>query len=42
VKEIIRRPATTQSVKGLVTAGFTKSFWYSLAKIKKYLAGRKK
>jgi translocator assembly and maintenance protein 41 len=34
---IIRRPALTQSVKGLVTAGVTKSFHYSLAKFRKWL-----
>ncbi|BEJ12877.1 hypothetical protein CspHIS471_0300510 [Cutaneotrichosporon sp. HIS471] len=42
VRHIIKRPALAQSVKGLVTAGFSKSVVYSLAKFKKWLAGRKK
>lgn len=42
LRGIIRRPALTQSMKGLFTAGFTKSFWYSLAKFNKWLKGRKK
>ncbi|GMK57902.1 hypothetical protein CspeluHIS016_0407360 [Cutaneotrichosporon spelunceum] len=41
VRIIIKRPALTQSVKGLVTAGFSKSVVYSLAKFNKWLAGRK-
>lgn len=40
VRHIIKRPALTQSVKGLVTAGFRKSVVYSLAKFRKWLAGR--
>jgi translocator assembly and maintenance protein 41 len=42
VRHIIKRPALTQSVKGLVTAGFRKSVVYSLAKFRKWLAGRRK
>lgn len=41
VRGIIRRPALTQSIKGLFTAGFTKSFWYSLAKFRKWLKARR-
>ncbi|WWD00626.1 hypothetical protein V866_007561 [Kwoniella sp. B9012] len=40
LRNIIHTPALRQSVKGLFTAGFTKSFWYALAKFKKWLKGR--
>ncbi|WRT64727.1 uncharacterized protein IL334_001661 [Kwoniella shivajii] len=40
LRNIIHRPALRQSVKGLFTAGFTKSFWYALAKVRKWFKGR--
>ncbi|KAL1411496.1 Mitochondrial translocator assembly and maintenance protein 41 [Vanrija albida] len=42
VRHIIRRPATTQSIKGLVTAGLVKSVVYSMAKFRKWLAAKRK
>ncbi|WWC59516.1 uncharacterized protein I303_102072 [Kwoniella dejecticola CBS 10117] len=42
LRKIIHKPALRQSIKGLFTAGFTKSFWYALAKIRKWLNGRGK
>ncbi|KAK8847438.1 hypothetical protein IAR55_005296 [Kwoniella newhampshirensis] len=41
LRRIIGRPALRQSVKGLFTAGPIKSFYYSLAKVRKWLSGRK-
>ncbi|OWZ33143.1 mitochondrial matrix protein import protein [Cryptococcus neoformans c45] len=41
LRKIIHGPALRQSIKGLFTAGPVKSFWYSLAKIGKWLKGRK-
>jgi translocator assembly and maintenance protein 41 len=40
LNNIIYRPALTQSVKGLITAGFTKSFRYSMAKVRKWFKAR--
>ncbi|WWC86869.1 uncharacterized protein L201_001748 [Kwoniella dendrophila CBS 6074] len=40
LRNIIHKPALRQSIKGLYTAGFTKSFWYALAKIRKWFKGR--
>ncbi|OCF76975.1 hypothetical protein I204_02684 [Kwoniella mangroviensis CBS 8886] len=40
LRNIIHTSALRQSVKGLFTAGFTKSFWYALAKFRKWLKGR--
>ncbi|WVW78409.1 hypothetical protein I302_100363 [Kwoniella bestiolae CBS 10118] len=40
LRNIIHRPALRQSIKGLFTAGFTKSYWYALAKFRKWLKGR--
>ncbi|WWC67994.1 uncharacterized protein I206_101913 [Kwoniella pini CBS 10737] len=42
LRNIIHKPALRQSIKGLFTAGFTKSFWYALAKIQKWFKGRAK
>ncbi|WWD21524.1 hypothetical protein CI109_106010 [Kwoniella shandongensis] len=41
LRRIIGRPALRQSIKGLFTAGPVKSFYYSLAKVRKWLSGRK-
>jgi translocator assembly and maintenance protein 41 len=41
LRQIIGRPALTQSVKGLLTAGLIKSVRYSAAKVRKWLKGRK-
>lgn len=41
MRHIIRRPALTQSIKGLFTAGLSKSFVYSLAKFRKWLKARR-
>lgn len=38
---ITRRPALTQSLKGIVTTGPLKSLWYSSAKFSKWNAGRR-
>ncbi|ORX33928.1 mitochondrial matrix Mmp37-domain-containing protein [Kockovaella imperatae] len=42
IKQISGRPALTQSMKGLITAGLTKSISYALAKLQKASAGKKK
>ncbi|KAK4685809.1 hypothetical protein P7C73_g4334, partial [Tremellales sp. Uapishka_1] len=42
IQSIIRRPALTQTIKGILTAGFVKSIQYSLAKFNKWLMGRRK
>lgn len=39
--QITRRPALTQSLKGLVSAGPLRSLAYSAAKFSKWSAGRK-
>jgi hypothetical protein len=38
---ITRRPALTQSIKGIITAGPVKSFQYSMAKVGKWQKGTK-
>lgn len=38
--KITRRPALTQSLKGIITTGPLKSLWYSSAKFSKWSAGR--
>ncbi|WVR04672.1 hypothetical protein IAU60_001683 [Kwoniella sp. DSM 27419] len=40
LRKIIHGPALRQSIKGLLTAGPVKSFYYSLAKFRKWLKGR--
>ncbi|RXK34749.1 hypothetical protein M231_07991 [Tremella mesenterica] len=42
LRHIVRRPALTQSLKGLFTAGLSKSVWYSWAKVRKWLKSRRK
>ncbi|ORY30376.1 mitochondrial matrix Mmp37 [Naematelia encephala] len=42
VRQIIRRPALTQSIKGILTAGLVKGVKYAWAKFGKWLAGRRK
>ncbi|OCF45840.1 hypothetical protein I317_00328 [Kwoniella heveanensis CBS 569] len=42
LKKIIHSPALRQSIKGLFTAGPVKSFYYSLAKFRKWLKSRSK
>lgn len=42
LRNIMHRPALTQSMKGLATAGLVKSVRYSMAKFSKWLASRKK
>ncbi|KAL7420032.1 Mitochondrial translocator assembly and maintenance protein 41 [Cryptotrichosporon argae] len=39
LRHIVRRPALTQSLKGLFTAGLAKSVYYSAAKFRKWLRG---
>ena len=41
LRSIVARPALTQSIKGLFTAGIGKSVRYSLAKVAKWMQGRK-
>ncbi|EIW71241.1 hypothetical protein TREMEDRAFT_16117, partial [Tremella mesenterica DSM 1558] len=41
LRHIVRRPALTQSIKGLFTAGLSKSVWYSWAKVRKWLKSRR-
>jgi hypothetical protein len=40
LRKIMYRPALTQSIKGLFTAGFSKSVRYSWAKIRKWWKAR--
>ena len=42
VRNIVLKSSLTQSLKGLATAGFRKSFWYSLEKVKKKLKTKQK
>lgn len=41
LRTIVARPALTQSLKGLFTAGLGKSVRYSMAKVAKWIQGRK-
>ncbi|WFC99225.1 Mitochondrial translocator assembly and maintenance protein 41 [Malassezia yamatoensis] len=41
IAETVEKPAQLQSLKGFITAGFTRSIQYVLSKISKYREGRK-